>query len=192
MLKKSITYESLFTGEQVTEDHYFHISKADLVTMEMEEHKATHTDKNGKQLTGMQARLTRIVEAEDGKGIMQEFREIIRRAYGKKDGNRFMKSQEIWDDFAASEAYSELIYELCTNADEAANFVKGILPGNLDQLAAEAREEAKSSVPAIAAYDEAAKKLGDTEPKVLTRAEAAEMDSDELASGLTTGKYKLA
>ncbi len=34
MLKKTITYED-FDGNQVTEDHFFHLSKADLVEMEV-------------------------------------------------------------------------------------------------------------------------------------------------------------
>jgi hypothetical protein len=38
LVKKTITYMNPFTEKMVTEEHYFHISKADLVEMEMEEH----------------------------------------------------------------------------------------------------------------------------------------------------------
>jgi hypothetical protein len=116
LLKRDITYENPFTGGQVTETHYFHISKTDLVEMELEEHGNTYV-KDGEELTGMQAKLQRIVDSEDGKAIMAEFKDIIRRAYGRKEGERFRKSQEIWDDFAASEAFSQLLWELCTQAE---------------------------------------------------------------------------
>ncbi|MGG6494729.1 UNVERIFIED_CONTAM: hypothetical protein NY603_17485, partial [Bacteroidetes bacterium 56_B9] len=84
MLKKTITFENPFTGASVTEDHYFHISKADLLEMEMEEHKDEYKTKSGETVTGMQAKLQRIVDSEDGKAIMAEFKDIIRRSYGKK------------------------------------------------------------------------------------------------------------
>src|SRR3954469_23361376 len=130
MLKKTITYENPFTEQEVSEEHYFHISKADLVEMEMEEHKATYTDKEGKELTGMQAKLQKIVDSEDGKAIMFEFKDIIRRAYGKKDGDRFLKSKEIWEEFASTEAFSQLIFEVCTDATAASEFINGIVPNN--------------------------------------------------------------
>ena len=103
MLKKTITYTNPFTEKEVTEEHYFHISKADLVEMEMEEHGAKYM-KDGNELTGMQAKLQKIIDSEDGKAIMTEFKDIIRRSYGKKDGDRFLKSKDIWEDFAATEA----------------------------------------------------------------------------------------
>src|SRR3954471_18252882 len=136
MLKKVIKYTNPFTDQEVTEEHYFHISKADLVEMEMEENKATYT-KDGETLTGMQAKLQQIVDSEDGKAIMAEFKDIIRRAYGKKDGDRFLKSTEIWSNFAASEAYSQLLFEICTQADVAADFINGIIPKNMEQIASD-------------------------------------------------------
>jgi len=145
MLKKAITYENPFTGAKVTEEHYFHISKADLIEMEMEEHKDTYTNKDGEKLTGLQAKLSRIVEAEDGKAIMAQFKDLIRRSFGKKDGDRFIKNDAVWEDFASSEAYSQLMFELCTNADAAGNFVNGIIPGDLDKVAANIRQEVAGS-----------------------------------------------
>jgi hypothetical protein len=200
MLKKTITYTNPFTDKEVTEEHYFHISKADLVEMEMEEHGSKYT-KDGNELTGMQAKLQKIIDSEDGKAIMTEFKDIIRRAYGKKDGDRFLKSKDIWEDFAATEAYSQLLWELCTNAEAAGDFMNGIVPGNLEQISAEVRAQAEKQSSALATVE----KVGDNgspspdptgltdedTPRVLTQAEVVEMDSDELKSGLATGKYKL-
>lgn len=200
MLKKTITYTNPFTEKEVTEEHYFHISKADLVEMEMEEHGSKYM-KDGNELTGMQAKLQKIIDSEDGKAIMTEFKDIIRRSYGKKDGDRFLKSKDIWEDFAATEAYSQLLWELCTNGEAAGDFMNGIVPGNLEQVAAEVREQAVKQ--------QAEKNPGEPQtngnlpepdptgltdedtPRVLTQAEVVEMDSDELKSGLATGRYKL-
>lgn len=221
MLIKSITYENPFTEEKVTENFYFHISKADLVKMEVEEHKEKYTDGKGKTLTGMMAKLQRIVDAEDGKAMMPTFEDIIRRSYGRKDGDRFMRSEEIWADFKGSGAFDELMFELCTNAEAAAEFINGALPGNLEQIAAEiAAEQAASKkpaakkkaaakkraagqeemvtrdAPAIAAVDklereEQLRQASSDNPVELTRIEMTEMESDELQNGLASGKFIL-
>jgi hypothetical protein len=196
MLKKTITYTNPFTEKEVTEEHYFHISKADLVEMEMEEHGVKYM-KDGNELTGMQAKLQKIIDSEDGKAIMTEFKDIIRRSYGRKDGDRFLKSSEIWEGFVATEAFSQLLWELCTDAGVAAEFMNGVVPANLDQIAAEVREKAARQQLELQPESEATASqdpTGLTEestPRVLTRAEMTEMDGDELKTGLAEGRYKL-
>lgn len=206
MLKRTIVYTNPFTEEKVTEEHYFHISKADLVEMEMEEYGSTYM-KDGVELTGMQAKLEKIVDSKDGKTIMAEFKDIIRRAYGKKDGDRFVRSRAIWEEFESSEAYSQLLFELCTNAEASAAFVNGIVPSNLEQIAAEVKQEAaKTGHPSDTAAQTAPANPEETKPMtrleeretatpqnpvILTNDDIAEMDSDDLKSGLATQRYKL-
>lgn len=216
MLKKSITYENPFTGQKKTEDFYFHISKADIVRMEVEEHKEAFSAKDGQSYTGMQAKLQRIVEAEDGKAMMPIFEDIIKRSYGRKDGDRFLRSEEIWADFRGSGAFDELLFELCTNAQSSAEFVSAAMPSNLEQIAAEIQAEAaakkpaakkraaKKAVagqgelkdsPAIAAVDklereaEIAQATTDN-PVELTQTEVVEMEASDLQTGLASGKFK--
>lgn len=208
MLKKTIVYENPFTNEQVSEEHYFHISKADLVQMEMEEH-STKYEKDGETLTGMQAKLQRIVDSQDGKAIMEEIRDLIRRSFGKKDGDRFLKSPEIWNDFASTEAYSQLIFDLCTNAEAAAEFMNNIIPHNLEQIADDIRVQAQAAAqanggdtaqpppgprPEIAKTVVRVQELEAATPEkpvTLTDTELREIDTDDLRSGLATGRYKL-
>lgn len=203
MLKKTITYTSLFTNQPVTEEHYFHISKADLVEMEMEEHRDSYQTADGQTLTGMQAKLQRIIDSQDGKAIIAELKDIIRRSYGKKDGDRFLKSREISNDFLASEAASELLFEICTNADTAAEFINGIIPGNLEQITAEIkadaeREEASARTAAESASSNGGFELRDEvkaatpeNPVTLTQADITELPADKLQSGLADGRFKL-
>lgn len=197
MVKKTITYENSFTKEQVTEDHYFNISKADLVEMEMEEHGSTYTNKAGEKVTGMAAYLQRIGEAEDAPEAYKWIKQILRRAYLKRVDDKPVKSPTIWAEFEASEAYSELIWELFTNQDQLAEFMTAVFPANLEQIAEEvtAKAEVVKARQSGSTPEPEKDPTGLTEsttPQVLTSQQVAEMDSDELKSGLATGKYKLA
>ena len=82
---------------------------------------------------GMSAMLEKIVESNNNKEILAMFKQIILKAYGEKseDGKRFVKNEKLSEGFAQTEAFSELFVELALNEDKAAEFVKGILPGEL-------------------------------------------------------------
>lgn len=121
MIKKTIEYVD-YNGENRKEDFYFNLSKAEVMEMEM--------SKNG----GLSEYIQRIVKSSDNAAIIALFKEIICKAYGEKslDGKRFIKNKELTDAFVQTEAYSELFMELATNADEAAAFVNGIIPKNMN------------------------------------------------------------
>ena len=121
MLKKTITYTD-YNDNTRTEDHYFNLTKAELMEMEM--------STSG----GMAEMIQRIVAAQEAPAIIKIFKDLILKAYGVKspDGKRFIKTQEIIDEFVQSEAYSILFMELATDADAAAAFVNGIMPKDID------------------------------------------------------------
>jgi hypothetical protein len=125
VLKKTIRYKN-FNDEEVEEDFFFHLSKAELVELEM-----SHQG-------GLSEALARIVAAEDAKSIVAEFKNIILTAYGKKslDGRRFIKNQETRDEFTSTEAYSTLFMELVTNTNAAIEFINGIIPQDMAEEAA--------------------------------------------------------
>lgn len=122
MLKKTITYTD-YNDVQRTEDHYFNLSKAELVLME------------NSVIGGMKQRLEKIVQSQDNVEIMEVFKDLIHRSYGIKsdDGKRFIKSEAISTEFEQTEAYSELVMELLQDSDKAAQFIKAILPTGLLQ-----------------------------------------------------------
>ena len=119
MLKKTMTYTD-FNGNEVTEDFYFNLTKAELLELEMA------TDK----VIGLEATINRLQEERDGGKIMAMFKDIIRKSIGKKsaDGRKFIKNDEIADDFMQTEAYSDLVFELCTDAEKGAAFFNAIVP----------------------------------------------------------------
>ncbi len=117
MLKKTIIYTD-YDGNKRTEDFYFNLSKAEVAEMEMSAEG------------GLTKTLEKIVAEQDGKRIIEMFKDLILKAYGEKslDGKRFIKSKELSEAFSQTEAYSELFMELATNAEASAAFVNGIIP----------------------------------------------------------------
>lgn len=122
MLKKTVKYVD-YNGVERTEDFYFNLTKAEVAEMEMSVEG------------GFSAMLQELVKSKDNVRIVQLFKEMVLKAYGEKsqDGRRFVKSKEISEAFAQTEAYSEIFMELALNEEAAAAFVNGIMPANLDK-----------------------------------------------------------
>lgn len=132
MIKKTMTYTD-YDGVQRTEDFYFNLTKAEVAEMQMS------------TVGGLDKMINQIISEQDGKRIIELFKDLVLRSYGKKspDGRRFIKNQELRDDFAQTEAYSDLFMELATDADAASAFVNGIVP-NMDDLAAKVKAPEKA------------------------------------------------
>ena len=132
MLKKTITYTD-YDGVQRTEDFYFNLSKAEIAEMELS------------TAGGLDKTINRIVAEQDGARIIALFKDLVLKSYGKKsdDGRRFIKTQELRDEFSQTEAYSDLFMELATDADAAAAFVNGIVP-DMSGIQAKAKPELPS------------------------------------------------
>ncbi len=122
MLKKTVKYVD-YNGVERVEDFYFNMTKAEVAEMEMSVEG------------GFSAMLKELVNSKDNVRIVQLFKEMVLKAYGEKsqDGRRFVKSKEISEAFAQTEAYSEIFMELALNEEAAAAFVNGIMPANLDK-----------------------------------------------------------
>lgn len=122
MLKKTVKYVD-YNGVERVEDFYFNMTKAEVAEMEMSVEG------------GFSAMLKELVNSKDNVRIVQLFKEMVLKAYGEKsqDGRRFVKSKEISEAFAQTEAYSEIFMELALNEEAAVAFVNGIMPANLDK-----------------------------------------------------------
>lgn len=125
MLKKTITYVD-YNGVKREEDFYFNLTKAELTEMQLS------------AVGGLNEQLNRIIQAQDQPSLIKVFKEVILKAYGVKsdDGRQFIKNDKVRDEFAQTEAYSELFMELAFDADKAAKFIKGILPAEYAEKAA--------------------------------------------------------
>ena len=117
MYAKTITYTD-YNGNERTEDFYFNFSTAELAEMELS------------TKGGLEGEIKYIANEQDGAKIVEWFKKIILKSVGKKspDGKRFIKSKEISDEFAQTEAYSQLFMELAFDAEKGAEFINNIVP----------------------------------------------------------------
>lgn len=126
MLKKSITYTD-FNGVERTEDFFFNLTKAEIMELELG------------VTGGLTAMVQGVVMAQDTPSLIKIFKELILKSYGEKsaDGKRFIKINDagvsLANNFAQTEAYSELFMLLATNEDEASNFIRGIVPSDVSE-----------------------------------------------------------
>lgn len=134
MLKRTMTYET-FDGDQVTEDFYFNLTKAELMEMSL----GTYG--------GLDKFIEKIVNTQDTPKIIELFKEIVLKSYGQKsdDGKRFIKSPELREAFAQTNAYSDLFMTLSTDADEAAAFINGLVPKDIAEEMEKKEKEKKES-----------------------------------------------
>jgi len=122
MLKRDITYED-FNGQQVTETFYFNLSKTELIELE-----ASYEG-------GLEASIKRIIDSDDVKNLIKEFKRIVLLSYGirSEDGKRFIKNDQIREEFTQTAAYDALFMELATDENAADRFIKGIIPRDMGQ-----------------------------------------------------------
>lgn len=137
MLKKTITYED-YEGNTRTEDFYFNLSKAEVIKW-----LTTSGDYTLDKV------LVRLSEERNGKRVMEIFEDLLHRSYGKKslDGRRFVKNEEVWNEFYETEAYSIMFTELVSDARKASDFVNNIIPGDLAKDIARIMKENPEGIP---------------------------------------------
>lgn len=127
MFTKEITYTD-YDGKVRKETFLFNLNKAELAEMELS------------TAGGMHEMLKKIMETEDMPQIVKIFKNLILKSYGIKsdDGKRFIKSEQLSEEFSQTEAYSELFMELAQNPDVAAAFVNGVIPAEMSAQVGEA------------------------------------------------------
>jgi hypothetical protein len=125
VLKKTITYKD-FDNVEVTDDFYFHISKSELIKLQVSAGE------------GFRDYLMNVVKSGDGAKIIEEFERILRMAYGIRsaDGKSFLKTPGAFEAFYGTDAYDQLFMELVTDAKASGEFINAIMPAGLVEEAA--------------------------------------------------------
>lgn len=115
MVKYPVKYID-FDGNEQTETLQFNMTNAELMEMELA------TD------GGMQHLIEEIQETKDGYKVMMLIKDLVLRAYGEKtpDGKRFYKNQQMKEAFQASEAYSQFLTDLASDANKLAEFFNNL------------------------------------------------------------------
>ena len=122
MFKKTVTYTD-YNDVERTETFFFNLTQAEVLEMELS------------TTGGLSAMIQGVIDAKDTPQLIKIFKELVLKAYGEKspDGRRFIKSPELTEAFAQTEAYSDIFMELATNDKAATAFVHGITPKGLDK-----------------------------------------------------------
>ena len=145
MLKYPITYTN-FEGQEVTEDFYFNLTKAELIKME------------AGIAGGLADKIKKSAKVNDKAAIFDIIERFVLSAYGVKseDGKHFSKTNsqtgvKYSDLFKDTEAYSELFMKLVSDDKEAAKFINAVIPTELaEQVKAEQAKNAKKATqPAV-------------------------------------------
>ena len=137
MLTKTVKYTD-YNGNERTETLNFHLTKAEIAEMELS------------MPGGMSVTIQRIIEAQDTKELIALFKDLLLRSYGVKspDGRRFIKNDELREEFSQTEAYSEMFMELATDAKAASDFVNGIIPADMQEQLKNMPEDVKKQIEA--------------------------------------------
>lgn len=118
MYKKTITYTD-FDGNERTEEYLFNFTKEQVLKLQ-----------NSVQ-GGLDERIKKLNVATDNVEIYNLFRSIVLDAYGQKseDGRHFYKSEELKKDFESTEAFSEIVWSLIEDGEDAmAEFINSVIP----------------------------------------------------------------
>lgn len=126
MFKLPITYLG-FDGKERTKDFYFNLTKAELTKI--------HLALPG----GLDGFIEKLNDDPDPEDVISVFEKLILTSYGKRTStNAFIKSKEISQEFAATDAYSELFLMFLDNKDDFVNrFLENVItapPGTLQKI----------------------------------------------------------
>ena len=126
-----------FNGVTRKEKFYFNLTKAEILDLEL--------GKAG----GLTEYIKKIIEAQDTPTIMALFKTLLLKSYGIKsdDGKRFIKNDQVREEFEQTQAFSDLYVLLALNDDEASKFVNAIVPSDMKVSDEQKQQFVKELVP---------------------------------------------
>lgn len=136
MYVKEIEYTD-FNGVARKEKFYFNLTKAEILDMEL--------GKTG----GLTEYIQKILAAQDTPSIMALFKTLLLKSYGVKsdDGRRFIKNDQVREDFEQTQAFSDLYMLLALDDAEASKFINAIVPEDMKVSEEQKAQFAKELVP---------------------------------------------
>lgn len=122
MIRKTVKYTD-FDDNEVTETFEFNLTKAELTELNFLEDGSDLATVLGAMADG----------STNVRQVLEILKDILTKAVGKKsdDGKLFEKNDRIRAELFATNAYSELLYELIDSPQKAADFMTGLLPKDI-------------------------------------------------------------
>ena len=136
MFSRTFTYTG-YDGKPHTDTWWFNLSEAELYEMELS------------KIGGVNGMMNRLLREEKPGEIVKMFKEIILGAVGERsaDGRKFLKNEEIRQDFYQSKAYSDLFVELVSSGEALSTFLRGAIPEDVRLKLEAADKEAAEAAP---------------------------------------------
>lgn len=112
-----------YDGKPKKDTYWFNLTEAELYEIDLS------------SIHGFTGEMNKLLKEERTKEIVDAFKGIILSAVGvvSADGRKFIKNEEIREDFYRSKAYSQLFVELVSSGEKVAEFLKGAIPEEIRQ-----------------------------------------------------------
>lgn len=127
MFSHIIRIKGIFDDEPTTKKLYFHLSRREMFDF----------IKRYDNVTSFEQWLQAAMDNEDLCAMMKFFDDLIGSAYGERQGERYVKSEQIKESFLNSPEYEELFDQLMDNPALVREFYNGILPEKIMKQVAE-------------------------------------------------------
>jgi 5,10-methylene-tetrahydrofolate dehydrogenase/methenyl tetrahydrofolate cyclohydrolase len=110
-----------FDGEEVTETFGFNLSTAELAKFGLSKDN------------DVQSYFQKLMEEKDVEGLIALFEDMLMRSVGRRseDGKRFVKNQDIVNDFMQTNAFETYFNEMMNNNQVMVDFFVNVVPQNL-------------------------------------------------------------
>lgn len=120
-----------YDGKPKKDTYWFNLTEAELYEIDLS------------SIHGFTGEMNKLLKEERTKEIVEAFKGIILGAVGvvSADGRKFIKSDEVREDFYRSKAYSILFVELVSSGEKVAEFLKGAIPDEIRQKMEETEKE---------------------------------------------------
>ena len=131
-----------YDGKPKKDTYYFNLTEAELYEIDLS------------SIRGFTGMMNQLLKEERTKEIVDAFKGIILSAVGtvSADGRKFIKNEEVKEDFYRSKAYSMLFVELVSSGEKVAEFLRGAIPEEIRKAMEEkeAAEQKAAETPAEA------------------------------------------
>lgn len=184
MYKQTVTYED-FDDNVVEETLHFSINKIELmenldIRDAAEEIQARFEGKGDSELS-----------PDDIRDLLNLVKRLTKLAYGVRESSKkFVKNEQIWEDFKSSPAYEAFLFSLFEDPQKAVAFMSGVMPRSLRDAVANEMKDIQKIASTSTSSDETVKQ-GRTLP---SRSAVEQMSPEErrnLMAGLTSDEIAM-
>lgn len=141
----NVTYTG-FDYIDVTDTLYFHMSSKDWLKADEEMKSKGHKD-------GYAGFIDANFKPDDPEvnliGVLTVIEDVVRRSYGTRDGNRFVRTPEQTEEFMDSLAYDAFLDKMVYDQEVSMKFIQEVLPKGIDMEKLKEQVNAQGTAPKV-------------------------------------------